>query len=190
MHGGVKPSAAKHDSALVEEAPSVPSPPPPPPPPHSAVRDSKARKTTIALAAARAARDEIADIPTSIGSAAGRHNPCALRDPHALLLRPTLAVVRERFKQGYVVSEAELDAMSEENALHAAVDKLEVTQLRERREEGDESLTAADVDRIEKADAEKARILALATKMAASWGVKEQGETSFDPFGRSGGKYG
>ena len=112
--------------------------------------------------------------------------------------------------------------MSEENALHAAVDRLEVTRhasrsaartcpldrtrfsltecmptvcalqvtrLRERREEGD-ALTSADVERIEKADAEKARILALATKMAAGWGVKEEGETSFDPFGRSGGKYG
>ena len=46
------------------------------------------------------------------------------------MLRPTLAMSRERFKQGMVVSEAELDAMSEENAINALIDKDEVDALR------------------------------------------------------------
>ena len=104
-------------------------------------------------------------------------------DPQARMLRPTLDVVRERFRAGHVVSEAELDAMSEEQAHQAIVDKAEVNLLRERRDAGgDVCLTPQELARIEREDKEKLRIAELAQKLAASLGSMDTSRGA-DPFG-------
>ena len=96
--------------------------------------ETAVHRATSAVAAAMAAREEAARrfsgvATSSVGAGASWVNA----DPQARMLRPTLAVVRERFRAGHVVSAAELDAMSEEQAHDALVDKAEVSLLRERR---------------------------------------------------------
>ena len=87
-----------------------------------------------------------------------------------------------RFRAGHVVSEAELDAMSEEQAHQAIVDKAEVNLLRERRDAGDVCLTPQELARIEREDKEKQRIAELAQKLAASLGSMDTSRGA-DPFG-------
>ena len=80
--------------------------------------------------------------------------------------------------------------MSEEQAHDALVDKAEVSLLRERRNaDGDGSLTKEELQRIEAADTEKARIAVLAQKLAASLASIDTSRSSgFDPFGRYSGR--
>ena len=116
------------------------------------------------------------------GSKSGAANP--IRDPHILMLRPTLEASRARFLAGYPITEVELDALSEQSAERAAVDKAEVDELRRRRErDGDATLCSEERERIVKSDAEKARIAKLAQSMAAGWSFMET-DKQFDPFGR------
>jgi hypothetical protein len=153
--------------------------------------ETAVHRATSAVAAAMAAREEAARrfsgvATSSVGAGASWVNA----DPQARMLRPTLAVVRERFRAGHVVSAAELDAMSEEQAHDALVDKAEVSLLRERRNaDGDGSLTKEEMQRIEAADTEKARIAVLAQKLAASLASIDTSRSSgFDPFGRYSGR--
>ena len=105
-------------------------------------------------------------------------------------MRPSLDAIRQRFREGYVVSEEELDAINEENAINAASARAEVESLRTRREGGD-VLTSAQTAQIEHADAEQKRIASLAEKLAASLVSSSEnrfynGGQRFDPFGRLG----
>ena len=112
------------------------------------------------------------------------YNRNPIRDPHILMLRPNLEASRATFLAGYPITLQELDALSEQSAERAAIDKAEVDALRELRgRAGDASLTEEESARIAKSDAEKARILRLAEEMAAGLSFLEQPRT-FDPFGR------
>ena len=110
-----------------------------------------------------------------------------IRDGHILMLRPNLAASRAHFLAGYPITIEELDALSEESAEKAYIDKVEVDALRERlRREGDGALSAVEVARIAKSDAEKARIAVLAQTMAEGWSFYDK-PRQFDPFGRMSG---
>jgi hypothetical protein len=90
------------------------------------------------------------------------------------------------------VSEAELDAISEEQALIALDEKAAVTALRKQRADGLVPLSMEQVERIDKADAKERQILALAETLARSWGDAQRIEEGWpprrrmDPFGRFG----
>ena len=111
--------------------------------------------------------------------------------PVAHFLRPSLAAIRQRFREGHVVSEEELDAINEENVSNAAAAKAVVESLRRRREAG-EVLTAAEDSQIEQADVEQRRIAVLAEGLANSLLLSSEarvlagGGRNFDPFGRNG----
>lgn len=88
--------------------------------------------------------------------------------PIAHFLRPSIAKIREKFLEGHVISEAELDEIGEENAAIATAKKAEVERLRAKRADG-HVLSADEGRTIEEADAEKARIAEIAERWVTTW---------------------
>ena len=109
------------------------------------------------------------------------------RDALGRFFRPTLADVRQRFKEGHMVTEAELDAISEENALRRSEEKAELRRLRDRRASDDPNvskLTSDEEERLSKEDAETERIAKIAESLARTWGAEGEGSHVVDQYGR------
>ena len=97
------------------------------------------------------------------------------RDALGRFFRPTLADVRQRFKEGHMVTEAEPTRSARRTLSRRSEEKAELRRLRDRRASDDPNvskLTSEEEERLSKEDAETERIAKIAESLARTWGAE------------------